>query len=309
MAEGTGLYPIQTTQFSTNLELLLQQKGSRLRGKVKEGTHVGKMASPVNQIQPIATSQPAGRFAPIGRTDSDFVRPWVFPQFADCNQLIDGFDELQTIVDVKSAYAENAANAFGRKIDDVILTAATATRSLGVDAGGLSTEAFDTTKFQIAATYGASAASGLTVAKLIECKRIFERYENDLSMERPTLVIGSQQHSDLLNQVQVVSTEFRSTPTYDGDGNVTSFLGFNIVRSERLPQTTANVTRGVLAFVPSGIHLGIWQDVTSRVSIREDLSSQPFQLYSKMSVGAVRLQPGKVIQILCADTTGAAITP
>ena len=41
-----GLIPLYTTQFSTNVELLLQQKGSMLRGRVREGAHVGKMASP-----------------------------------------------------------------------------------------------------------------------------------------------------------------------------------------------------------------------------------------------------------------------
>ena len=32
-----GLYQLYTTQFSTNLELKLQQMGSKLRGKVREG--------------------------------------------------------------------------------------------------------------------------------------------------------------------------------------------------------------------------------------------------------------------------------
>lgn len=309
MAESTGLYGVYTTQYASNLELLLQQRGSKLRGRTTEGSYVGKAASPVNQIQPIAARQAPGRFSPMGRVDADFVRPWVYPVDYDLNQMIDTFDELKTIVDPKSAYGMNAANSFGRAIDDIILNAATATRSLGQDLSGLSLEAFDTTKFQVASTFGSSAASGLTVAKIIETKRILERYENDLEVERPVLVIGSQQHSDLLNQVQVVSTEFRERPTYDNDGNVKTFLGFDIVRSERLPQTTLNTTRGVLAFVPSGMHLAIWKDVTNRVSIRNDITSEPYQLYSMMSIGAVRLQPGKVVQVLCADTTGAPISP
>ncbi len=303
-----GLIPLYTTQFSTNLELLLQQMGSKLRGKVREGFHVGKQASPINQVGAISLKQPTGRFVPKNRTDAQFVRRWVFPQEGEIDQLIDSFDELQTIVDPKSQYTENAANAVGRGWDDALITNATGTAQIGQDAAGLSNENFSTSSFQIASTFGSSSASGLTVAKMIEAVRIFEHYHNDLQMDPPCLVIGSQQHSDLLNQVQVVSTEFQTKPVLE-DGRVVRFLGFDVVISERLPQTTASVTRGVLAFVKSGLYLGMWKELTNRVSIRNDLSSEPWDLYTSAMFGATRLQPGKVIQILCADTSGADITP
>ncbi len=310
MATSTdaGLIPLYTTQFSTNLELLLQQMGSKLRGKVKEGFHVGKQASPINQIGAISLKQPAGRFSPKNRSDAQFVRRWVFPQEGEIDQLIDTFDELQTIVDPKSQYTENASNAVGRAWDDAIILQATGTAQIGQDASALTSETFSTANFQISASFGSSAASGLTVAKIIETVRILEKYHNDLEMDPPTMVIGSQQHSDLLNQVQVVSTEFNSKPILE-DGRVKHFLGFDIVVSERLPQTTVSVTRGVLAFVKSGVYLGMWKDTTNRVSIRNDLSSEPWDLYTQAMFGASRLQPGKVIQVLCADTSGADITP
>ena len=309
MATSTdaGLIPLYTVQFSTNLELLLQQMGSKLRGKVREGFHVGKMASPINQIGAISLKAPAGRFVPKNRSDADFVRRWVLPQEGEIDQLIDSFDELQTIVDPKAQYTENAANAVGRGWDDCIINAATGTAYTGQDANSLSTENFSTTSFQILSNFGASAAAGLTVAKMIEAKRIFEHYHNDLEMDRPTMVIGSQQHSDLLNQVQVVSTEFNERPVLV-NGSVKEFLGFDIVISERLPQTTAGSVRGVLTFVKSGMYLGMWKDITNRVSIRNDLSGEPWDLYTSVMYGASRLQPGKVLQILCADTTGADIT-
>ena len=50
-----GLQKLFTTQFSTNLELKLQQMGTLLRAHIKEGMHVGKQASPINQIAPIAS--------------------------------------------------------------------------------------------------------------------------------------------------------------------------------------------------------------------------------------------------------------
>ncbi len=297
-----------TTQFSTNLQLRLQQQGSKLRGRVMEGHHTGKMASPVNQLGPVKMQVPQGRFAPKKRTDADFFRRWVFPKDRDLDQLIDSFDELRTIVDPKSMYAVNAANAAGREWDDEIIDALTRDAMVGSDAGALTTETFDTSKFRIADTFGTGGgAAGLSVAKLLEAKRILRHYENDLDTDPLTIIIGSQQESDLLNQVQVVSTEFNDRPVLT-DGKITRFLGFDIVYSERLPTYTTN-TRGVIAFVKSGMYLGIWRDMINRASIRNDLSGEPWDLYTMITFGATRLEEGKVIQIACLDTTGAAITP
>lgn len=305
-SDGQGLYPLFTQQFSTNIELLLQQQGSRLRAHVREGSHTGKMASPVNQVGAVQLRAPAGRFAPMGRIDSDMTRRWVFPQDGELPQLIDSFDELKTIVDPKSAYAQNAANAVGRAYDDCILTAVTTTAYLGQDAAALTTETFDTSKFQVASTFGSSAASGLTVAKMIEVKRIARKYHNDLESDQLCMTIGSQQESDLLNQVQVVSTEFNDRPVLV-DGKIKRFLGFNIEYSERL--AVASSVRTVVAWVKSGMYLGVWKDMTNNITIRNDLSSMPWQLYTMASFGATRLQPGKVFTVACADTTGADITP
>ncbi len=130
----TGLYQLYTTQFTTVLELKLQQMGSKLRGKLREGFHVGKMASPVNQVAAVQLKAPAGRFAPIQRTEVDFTRRWVFPQDGELAQMIDSFDELKTIVDPKAQFSDNAAMAVGRAWDDCIIANAFATSQTAISA-------------------------------------------------------------------------------------------------------------------------------------------------------------------------------
>lgn len=308
-----NLSKLWTTQFSTNLQLRLQQQGSRLRGKVMEGFHVGKQASPVQYVGPVQLKTPAGRFAPKSRQDADFMRRWVFPQDGEIDQLIDSFDQLKTIIDPKSQYVTGAANAVGRGWDDSVISAAFGTAQTGQDASALSAETwasvYGTYSTQISDTFKSSSSSGLTVAKLIEAKRIFRHNHVDLEdqvNEDMTLVIGSQQEADLLNQVQVVSTEFNDKPVLV-DGKVTRFMGFNIVYSERL--NYASNIRSVIATVKSGLYLGIWKDNTNRVSIRNDLSGEPYDLYTSTSFGATRLEPGRTVEIKCADTTGADINP
>jgi hypothetical protein len=298
-----------TTQFSTNLQARLQQTTSKLRGKVMEGFHVGKQASPVQYMNPVKLQAPTGRFAPLGRVDTDFQRRWVFPQDGELPQLIDTFDELRTIIDPKSQYVTNAASAVGRAWDDAIIAAAFGTAQIGTDAGGLSGETFSTTNYQVASTFGSGGtASGLTVPKIIELRRIFRHNHVDFETDPITLVVGSQQESDLLNAAQVVSTEFKLVSPTDADGRVTRILGFDIVYSERL-SSSANV-RNCIAFSKSGLYLGMWKDVTNRVDIRTDLSSLPYQVYTSTTFGATRLETGRVLSVLCADTTSATdITP
>ena len=303
-----NLFKLWTTQFSTNLELKLQQMGSKLRGKVREGFHVGKMASPINQVGAIQLKAPAGRFSPKNRTDADFTRRWVFPQEGEIDQLIDSYDELETIVDPKSMYVDNASMAVGRAWDDCLIAAAFGTAQIGQDAAGLSSETWASfsSAYTVSDTFGSSASSGLIFPKLIEARRIFRHNHVDLEAEGMTLVIGSKQESDLLNQQEVVSQEYGDRPVLV-DGRLSRFLGFDIVVSERL--TVSSSLRQCIAFVKSGLYLGMWKDTTNRVSIRNDLSSEPYDLFTSTMYGATRTQPGKVVQILAADTTGADITP
>ena len=299
---------LATTQFTTNLELKLQQKGSKLRGRVTEGFHVGKMASPINQMSAIQGAAPVGRFMPKGRTDADFTRRWVFPLDFELNQLIDSFDELKTIVDPQSQYVTNAANAVGRSWDDCIISAAFGTAQIGQDAGGLSTETWASfsSAYTVASTYGSGAsASGLSVAKLIETKRILRKNQVDLESDPVTLIIGSQQESDLLNQVQVVSTEFNDRPVLQ-DGKVTRFLGWDICYSERLT-STSNVRQNI-AMVKSGAYLGIWKDTENDVDRRRDLSGLPWQLATLMSSGATSTKASELTAVKCTERIDPATT-
>lgn len=298
---------LAVTQFSSNLEMKIQQTQSRLRGRVAEGSHRGRQASPVQYIAPVKMQAPSGRFAPLVPVNATFERRWVFPKDRDLPQMIDTFDELRLISDPKSQYSSNSAAAVGREWDDGLITASTAGAQIGRDVDGFSTETFDDTTYGVAKDFGASATTGLTVAKLIELKRKLRHYAEDGNQdnEQITLVIGSQQEADLLGQTTVVSTEFNDRPVLV-DGSIKRFLGFDFIISERLAVPTSN-TRQCLAIMKSGLYLGVWQDMLTNASQRLDLSSQPWQLYTRMTYGATRLQKGKFMVVYANDASGASI--
>jgi hypothetical protein len=293
-----GILPAHfTVQYSTNIDLLLQQRGAMLRPYCMSGTHVGTGASPVNQFGSLEAKAPTARYAPISFDEPSAARRWVNPIDKEVAIPVDNYDLLRTIEDPKSALVEMAAFALGRAFDAEIIRAANATSVTGV--AGAGTEAFSGT-YQIADTFGGAAACGLNVAKMVEADRLFRVTDPNLpDREGKVLVIGPTQHANLLNEAQVTSSDFNRNGGVLNDGKVTKFMGFDIVVSNLLG--TSGSDRVCLTWVKSGMHLGVWQDIMSRVTIREDLSSQPWQVYTRATFGATRLQQGKVVAILCAE--------
>jgi hypothetical protein len=285
-------------QYSTNLDLLLQQRGSKLRDLVTVGSdHTGKQASPVDQIGAIEAQTPEARFAPIVPVHADMTRRWVYPIDKDVPQYLDRFDMLRLLNDPKGKYVENAAHAIGRAYDDEIIDKALATANTGET--GASTENFDTTNYSVAADYEASGDVGMTIDKLLEVRRMFRSAEVDLEMESITLVIGERQERDLLGQVEVVSTDYNDHPVLV-DGNLKRFLGFFIVVTTRLDVINTD-QRVCFAFAKSGLYLGIWKDMETTITHREDLSGRPWQVYTCATFGATRIEQGKVIRILADE--------
>ncbi len=314
----TGLVGLFVTQFSTLLELKLQQRMSLFRGKVNEGSHTGsKLASPIQQLDAMQMQTPTGRFAPKNHVDQTYTRRWIVPVDKEGDQLIDNFDQLKTPIDPKSQLVERAASACARQWDDEVIRAMTATSTIGSDAGSLTTEAWDTTNFQVAGDFGTTAgtANGLTVAKLNEARRILEHYHALDYESEAYIAISSQAHADLRNQAQIVSSEFNKVAggLVIANGKVERVMGFNVIVSERLTTVTdknsnANC-RSNRVWVKSGVYLGMWQDTKTEVFRRPELSSNPWDINTMISFGATRTQLGKIIEVCSADTIGADITP
>lgn len=280
-------------QYSTNIALLLQQKGSKLRNTVLTGSHVGKQASPVDQIGKIEMQSVTGRFNPMSRVDAATDRRWVFPSDYDLPQLIDEFDKLKMITDPSSAYVMNAVMAAGRQMDKLICTAFTGTAKTG-ETGSTST-IFTAANEVDVATGGAN--SKLNVAKIKEVKRLMMANFIDFDTEEAFIGITAADHDALLNEIQVVNLDYNARPVLV-DGKVQQFLGFNLVHCELIETQLAGTNEVTLpVWVKSGMYLGMWNDIENSVSKRNDLQGEPWQLYTKMSSGATRLEENKVYAI------------
>jgi hypothetical protein len=287
-------------QYASNVQLLLQQQGSKLRPYVMTGSHVGKAATVVDQIGSVNMQPVSSRYAPMGRVDAATDRRWVYPSDFDLPQLIDSFDKLRLLTDPSSDYVKNAVNAAGRTMDDLIIAAINGTAKTG-ETGSTSTTLPSAQK--VIRTFGGAAATGLTVAKLREAKKILMAGQVDIDSDPLTCVVTAIQMDNLLAEAQVISSDFNKLdrPVLQ-DGKVTRFLGINFVHCERLALSTdGNSDRLVPVFAKSGMHLGIWNDITTDIAQRKDLQGLPWQAYVYMTAGATRLEEAKVVQIACDE--------
>lgn len=297
MADNIPAFYVQ--QFSTNVQLLLQQKGSRLRSAVMSGTHVGSQASPVDQIYPVTANKVVSRFADMPRVDALLTRRWAFPVDYDLNQLIDSFDKLRLLTDPSSHYVTNAMFALGRAMDSEIINAFFGSASTGVE--GNTPITFPSGN-QISVQQGAASPSGMSVAKLRAAKKILMQNEVDLASDPLYCAITSKQHDDLLAEVQVIDADYNGGKPVLEEGMISRFLGINFIHTELL-NTGTDDQSGTSTLVPiwakSGMYLGLWNDLQTDLSQRKDLQGLPWQAYAKGTFGGARLDEKRVIQVYC----------
>jgi Phage capsid protein len=301
--------PVHFVQsYSTNVQMLLQAKGGKLNPYVEMGTYVGALASPVDQVGAVKAQRKVTRHAdtPLISTPGD--RRWVEPIDWEWADLIDQQDRLRLLIDPQSAYTLNGVMALRRAQDDVILGAFFATAKTGQNAG--STEAFNT-GFTTAGgnvvnvTTGSSGNCGLNVAKMRAVKKTFMKNFVDFDTDRVCLMVTAEEHDDLLAEVQVINLDYNDKPVLV-QGKVERFLGIDIVPLEFTNGTfydsSASLINGTINFCPawvtSGVHLGIWNDVVTRVDERPD-KSYATQVYVKGTYGATRKELKKVLRVDC----------
>lgn len=310
MAVDQALIDQAVVDYTANVTLLLQQRGSKLRPLVSEGRYSGKQAQVVDQIGAITATKVVGRYTPIGRTDPNFDQRWVYPSDYEVKpQMIDTFDKLRVKISVEGPFTTNAANALGRSQDDEIIAAFFADAKTGV--AGNDTTSFGTVVTttaggkNVAVATGGSAATGLNVAKLREAVRSLKSDENDPSMDPFYSILTSTQHDNLLADVQVTSGDFgwKDAPVLK-EGKLSRFLGVDFTECERLQTGTddaAGTSRMIPLWAQSGMHFGLWDDINHKVNERPDITGIPWQVYSTMTCGATRVEEKKVRRIWCRE--------
>jgi hypothetical protein len=273
-------------QYSANVQMLSQQMGSLLRDKVRVESITGKNAF-LDQVGSVTAVEKTSRHSDTPQIDTPHARRRISLSDYEFADLIDQQDKVRLLIDPTSSYAQAAAMAMGRAIDDVIITAALGTAYTG-ETGSTSTAN---------ANQIVHASAGLNIAKLRTAKQTLDLSDVDPSIPR-YIIVSPKQISDLLNITEVTSADFNTVKAL-ANGEINTYLGFNFIVSNRL--SLSGTTRSCIAFAQDGLALGIGKDVNARIDERAD-KSYATQVYYCMSIGATRMEEDKVVEVQCTES-------
>ena len=294
----TSVVALYEFKFTQIFELLAQQINERIVSTFKQGTHTGsQQAQAVKQIGLLTVQQRTTRLEPITFMDVPHDDRWVVPKPFDGAVPFDTWDELQTMADPRSTYAQALQAGMNRQHDAECIRAFQETSKTGQL--GADTTAFPAGNI-VASNFGASADTGLTVAKLREARRMLLQNEVDLDMEKLYVVASATQLDNLLAEAQVINRDFNQpdAPVL-AEGKITRFLGMQFIHSELLTLDSTAAYRQVPVYAGGGMHFGTWQGTRTLITQRNDLRGHPWQIYIDSYFGACRLQEKKVMVINC----------
>lgn len=277
-------------QYSSTLATLVQQKGSRLRNAVRNETLVGRYGF-WDQIGSVEAQERVGRHGNSPILDTPHARRRVSGRDFEWGDLVDTQDKVRMLIDPASTMLQSAMWSLGRKIDDLIISAATGPAYTG-ETGSTQTDLGSGQKV-------AAGSTGLSIAKLIQAKEILDA--NDTDPDEPRFIATTAaQITDLLGTTQVTSSDYNTVKALVA-GQIDTFMGFKFIRTQRLGQVTSTTTRACIAWVQSGLLLATQKDIMGRIAERADKSFAQYA-YACLTAGATRMEEKKVVQIACVET-------
>lgn len=279
--------------YNNNVTLLFQQKGSKLKGRIREKQSTGEYEY-FDRLHPTAAQKRTERFANTVHSDVTHDRRRAEKSDYDWSVLVDPKTDLhRMLVDPTSDYATLGSWGMGRAFDDEIILAFTADAVVGKTGG--STVAFPTSTQQIA-----EASLNLNWQKLIDAKLIFA--EHDIEDSELNMIISPSATWSLLQQTQVNSIDHNAVKALV-DASVSRFAGFNFLQSNRLPKATD--TRSCYAWHPMSMGVVIGNAISSTID-RLPERNNSIQILTQGSFGAVRILDEGVVEILIDEAEGPA---
>lgn len=282
-------------QYSSNVQMLVQQKGSKLRGTVSTETIVGKSAF-FDQIGVTYARQRTSRHSDTPRMDTPHARRRLTVADYDWADLIDREDKVRMLIDPTSEYAMAAAWAMGRSTDEVIIDAMRGLAYYG-ETGSSSIALPSVQKVVV-------ASSGLTVAKLLAAKEILDG--NNVDTEGRYVALTAGQVTDLLNSTEVKSADYNTVRAL-AQGQLNTFMGFTFIDVNGLRSDGTKILpidsgddRAVMVWQRDHVKLGMGAEPQARISERAD-KNYATQVFYSMTLGAVRMQEQGVVEIACEE--------
>lgn len=235
----------------------------------KVGSGVATVRVPQTDVTPLNVG-----FSQVTCTLQD----WNAAEYSDIfSQAKVNFDERQELVQV-------VANAMGRRQDQLIidaLTASSTSLTVSNDIGGTDTN--------------------LNVAKLREAKRLLDK--GNVPMDGRHMVIHANSLANLLSETSVTSSDFNTVKALV-QGEINTFLGFQFHvlgdRSEGGLAIDGSNDRTVWAFHSQSV--GYAEGLGMRTEINYIPEKTSWLVNEVFSAGAIAIDAGGIVQITCRES-------
>jgi hypothetical protein len=273
-------------QYADNFMHVAQQTKSRLESAVTPEPNIVGMSKSINRLGQRTAQRRTTRHGDTPLNDQPHSTRFVDLYDYEDGDMLDDQDKVRMLVDPKSDYVKAMVAGLNRAKDDVIIAAL-----LGNSRA---------TSGNVALTAGqkiANGGTGLTKTKLIQARALFRRNEaDDVAGEELFITYTDGELSDILADTTLTSADFLAVRALQ-EGNInTKWMGFTWIPTQRLP-VAAGIT-SVAAWAKSGVVLGTGAQITAKVG-EDPGKSFNVRIYAKMSIGAVRVEEEKVVQIDC----------
>lgn len=276
-------------QYRDNVISLSQQRGSLLRDKVRQDFEKGK-AFYFERVGATTAVKKTTRHGDTPLVNTPHSRRRVTPFSYEWADLVDDADRVRMLISPESTYAQNAAYAMGRAMDDAIIEAFYGNAYAGED-GSTAVALPDSQKVPQDGT-----PSSITLAKLIAARTILQKADVDPDDPRHCILSPAAMGA-LLNISEAKSADYNTNRVLV-NGRVQTFMGFDYTECNRLPIVTGGTYRASYIWCQSGVGLMVADDVKTRITERAD-KSYSVQVFVSMDIGATRIEDEKVVEIPC----------
>lgn len=283
--------------YGSNVLMMAQQMGSKLRDKVMNETATGERFYFELYNTNSAMTQVTTRFEDINPTDTVFERRAVDLLDYDDTKFVDSFDKMKMLIDPASPIVQAQAAQMGRQIDDLIIAALYGDMKTGKTGSGTSSPT-NTVNVNSWAYGSGSGNANMTISKLIEAAATMDNA--DVPMEDRYVILDPVNHSKLLATAEATSADFVTSRNLV-TGEIDGLVGFKFVKSTRLP-TDGSGYRRCFAWQKSGMGLVVAQNPTFDISINKQKRGMPWQVYISLSMAATALENSKRVEIKCLAT-------
>jgi hypothetical protein len=276
--------------YASNLYMRAAQVRSLFESAVRlEMNVVGRMKS-FDRLDSLEGEEDTTRHGDTPMHDITHDRVWAVLRDWIAAPVIDDEDKLKMLIDPTSEYVDRVAQSANRYKDDRVIAAFNADVVTGENFDG--TSSFDTTNYRIA-----SGSVGLTPLKLRQSMEKLRAGEVQMEEDFYLTCAPKQIYTDLMNFPELTNNDYNTIRTLV-EGKIGAFMGFKFIMSNRLG--TVSGERACYAWAKSGMGLAIAKERSTDIVRRPDKKNNP-QIIAKQSMGAVRIEQAKVVQVLCTE--------